>query len=132
MASLAQIRDVVSEFLFGSIEANELAERFEPMLEGAEHAGEINALELANNVELRLARFFDGYISESSLRVQLNSLIPTPSAAPLIFVQNLVISAELPNGGQQSSVAVTGALSPSFGPVLAPFAAPCVLTSCPQ
>jgi len=128
MASLAQIRDLVSDFLLGSIEANELADRFEPMLESAEDAGEINALELANGIELRLARFFDGYISESSLRVQLNSLIPTPSAAPLIFVQNLVISAELPDGGAQSPFTVTGALSPSFGPVLVPSPAQCVLT----
>ena len=115
MSSLAQIRDLVSKFLDGSIESKEFADRFEPLLEAVEDSADIDASNLAKQIELRIARFIDGYISEVSLRVQLHALVPPPSLTPIIFIQaELIPSAAAAECRLPFSP--SGAFSPKFGP----------------
>ena len=114
MSSLAEIRDLVSQFLVGSIEAKDLADRFEPLLDAVEDSVDSDGSNLAKQVELRIARFFDGYISEVSLRVQLNSLFPPPTMSPVVYIQDEIIqSASISE--QRVPFEVSGALSPEFG-----------------
>ena len=56
MSSLAEIRDLVSQFLVGSIEAKDLADRFEPLLDAVEDSVDSDGSNLAKQVELRIAR----------------------------------------------------------------------------
>lgn len=115
MSLLAQIRSLVSEFMSGSIEAKDLADRLELLLEAAESASDSDALSLANQVELRIARFVDGYISEVSLRVQLYGLVPPSSTAPIVSVEQVSILSEDESVNSHSPFSASGALSPAFG-----------------
>lgn len=114
MSSLAQIRGLVAQFLAGSVEVKEFADRFDLLLEAAEDSADCDASNLAKQVELRIARFLDGYISEVSLRVQLNALFPPVSMAPIVYVQEAVIPSKS-SASQSVPFVFSGALSPEFG-----------------
>lgn len=77
MAFANQIRDLVSNYLFASVAVRDLGEQLDSAIEAAEAANDAEGMALGDLVDLRIARYFEGYISEESLRLQLNDVVPT-------------------------------------------------------
>jgi hypothetical protein len=74
MSVARKIEDLVSNYILGSIKVQELADRFEEFCKSAE--SEPEAANLAHGVEARIARYFEGFIPEESLRLELNDIVP--------------------------------------------------------
>jgi hypothetical protein len=71
MASVQNIRELVSNCLSGAISGSDLANRFTPILMAALKSQDVATKQLVLKVHSQLAHYVNGFISEEQLRVNL-------------------------------------------------------------
>lgn len=78
MVSVQEIRNLVSACVLGSINEGDFARRFGSIFRAVHRAGDDHeAIALVNQVDSCVCRYFDGFMSQSSFRVELNRIVPT-------------------------------------------------------
>ena len=70
-----EIRDRLARYLNGDLALHEFEEWFVPVAWSIEQSRNANAIELAGEIELRLAEFSNGHLSEPELRSKMGALV---------------------------------------------------------
>jgi hypothetical protein len=85
MASIQNIRELVSNCLSGAISGSDLANRFTPILMAALRSQDDATKELALKVHSQLAHYANGFISEDQLRA---NLVPFGASTGMLVVKS--------------------------------------------
>ncbi len=72
-----EIKRELERFLVGLISLDEFSDWLAPITMDIEQSGSPTAVELVNEIQLRLAEFTDGYWTEAELRDLLRPLVST-------------------------------------------------------
>lgn len=91
MASVQNIRDLVSNYISGSISAADFANSFTPVLGDAVASKEESVKDLALAVHAEISQFFNGLSSENEMRLRLAPIgdVARVPALALISVQHM-------------------------------------------
>lgn len=85
MASAQELRELVSQYLIGSIDLPEFASRFAVFFYDVEDCGDDRAIQFSYRIESQLAKQSEGIISTLVLRNSLAKLIEAATSQHVMF-----------------------------------------------
>jgi hypothetical protein len=101
MVSANHFRDMISDYLLGSVDLEGFSKKFEALFDDIEDSGDAGAIELSYQIESSLADVSAGLVSENVLRETLSKCVDTVKI--IVNPDYVAPLASKPNKGETSS-----------------------------